>query len=529
MSEVLVRQMTASPPQRDRFVAFAFAIADLLVEAGADGTVTYAAGAFNARFGREPESYVGAHIGALVAAADQCALALGLNLLRERGRLAPMVVRLNDAERTPVAFAGLALPGPVPRLCTTFSKLPPMPPAGMGLDPPISLAEAAEAGIRSGREAGLGMLELRDWSSARSAMSAEAQRVLQAEITETLTRIAGPGGIAAEMAEGRYGVLGGGELDLRELASQLENLIRRIPGGKRARVDSTGLSLIADGLTGPQAARALRFALSKFAEGGTEATSQAGFDHGLAGFITVAEERARAVRSAIAEHRFRLAFQPIVSLATRAVHHFEALLRPIPTPGSPLRSTQDFVTFAEAVGLSEELDAAVLEQAVAAVRSSGVAVAVNVSGISMQSESFCNHALALLGQPDLAGRILVEMTETADITEPARAITTVDRLQECAVRVCIDDFGAGSAAFRYLRDFRVDFVKIDGSYVRRAPQNAREHGFVVSMVELANFVGAKVVAEMIETEEQARLMQAAGVEFGQGWLFGRPGGLPGAV
>ena len=70
-------------------------------------------------------------------------------------------------------------------------------------------------------------------------------------------------------------------------------------------------------------------------------------------------------------------------------------------------------------------------------------------------------------------------------------------------------------------------MKLDGAYVRGAMTNAREHGFLLTMVELANFVGARVVAETIETVEQADLMLAAGIEFGQGWLFGRPGVLPG--
>jgi EAL domain-containing protein (putative c-di-GMP-specific phosphodiesterase class I) len=97
------------------------------------------------------------------------------------------------------------------------------------------------------------------------------------------------------------------------------------------------------------------------------------------------------------------------------------------------------------------------------------------------------------------------------------------------VPVCIDDFGAGSAAFRYLKEFRVDYVKLDGAYVRGALQNAREHGFLLTMVELANFVGAKVIAETVETVEEATMMRELGVEFGQGYYFGRPGDLPGPM
>jgi EAL domain-containing protein (putative c-di-GMP-specific phosphodiesterase class I) len=108
------------------------------------------------------------------------------------------------------------------------------------------------------------------------------------------------------------------------------------------------------------------------------------------------------------------------------------------------------------------------------------------------------------------------------------AAGAIAALRAEGVPVCLDDFGAGGAAFRYLREFGVDYVKIDGLYVRAAARSARERGFVASMVELAGAVGARVIAEMVETEEQARLMRELGVQYGQGWVFGRPGSLPGA-
>ena len=91
-----------------------------------------------------------------------------------------------------------------------------------------------------------------------------------------------------------------------------------------------------------------------------------GFTHGLAEFIASAQNRSPSSPVALAENRFRLVYQPVVHLGTKAVHHYEALLRPVFTPGGTIQNTQDFVTFAEAVGLSEELDWAVMQQAVAA-------------------------------------------------------------------------------------------------------------------------------------------------------------------
>jgi EAL domain-containing protein (putative c-di-GMP-specific phosphodiesterase class I) len=185
-------------------------------------------------------------------------------------------------------------------------------------------------------------------------------------------------------------------------------------------------------------------------------------------------------------------------------------------------------------GLSEELDWAVLQEALAAQCAAPTAsIAVNISGLSMQSRAFRQRMLpalaasANLAGPHGAGRLLIELTETAEIEDMPEAAAGIAQLRQIGVPVCIDDFGAGAAAFRYLREFRVDYVKIDGAFVRAATYGARERGFVAAMVEIARAVDARIVAEMVETEEQAALMAGLGVSFGQGWLFGRPGALPG--
>ena len=201
----------------------------------------------------------------------------------------------------------------------------------------------------------------------------------------------------------------------------------------------------------------------------------------------------------------------------------------------PMGSIQEFVTFAEAVGLAEVMDLAVMEQALMALRASPSAcVAVNMSGLSAQSAEYRDRLFTLLEEmravigPPEAGRLLVELTETSEIDDMAAAAATVARLRERGVRMCLDDFGAGAAGFRYLQQFPVDFVKIDGAFVQAAGQSVRGRNMVASMVELATAAGAQTVAEMIETDEQAALMRELGVHHGQGWLFGRPGGLPGS-
>jgi EAL domain-containing protein (putative c-di-GMP-specific phosphodiesterase class I) len=285
------------------------------------------------------------------------------------------------------------------------------------------------------------------------------------------------------------------------------------------------------------AARVLRYAIARFTAGGMPAAASIGARGGLAGILAQAEARSLAMQAALSGHRFRLAYQPVVALADRVVHHYEALLRPIATPGLVVDGTQEFVTFAEAVGLSDLLDIAVLEEALAGLReSSAAAVAVNVSGLSLQNEAFRDRMFAALqaAAPAIAARdgglrLMVELTETSEIEDMQAAAAALASLRAMGIAVCLDDFGMGAAAFRYLQQFHVDYVKIDGSFVHAAMAGGRERALVGSMVALATAAGARTVAEMIETEQQASLMAELGVTQGQGWLFGRPGALPGAL
>ena len=529
----LLAEKSAKPEasHKDRFLAFAFAAADLLVEATPDGTICFAAGAFKARFGVAPEQFSGRSMQRLFCRADQSAMELALHTTALRGRLPPVVLRLADAPATPMVVSGLAVPSGGGRLCFTIGRLPALPAPAVAVNADqVSFGRLAEQRLRDQDASAVSLVEVNGWSSAREGLPADAQRALQSEIVDVLGRLGGPGSIAGEISSGRYGLLADTAPDLAAVAAELEMLLRANPATAQARVNGTELGLERQGLTGPQAARALRFALARFADGGAKATADAGFDNGLAEFIASAQLRARTVRTALAENRFRLAFQPVVHLGKGTVHHYEALLRPIFTPGHTIQTTQDFVTFAEAVGLSEELDWAVMQQGIAAQAGAPeTSIAVNVSGLSMQNAAFCERVLTALRGKVEPGKILIELTETADIEDLASVSAFINDLRSIGAPVCIDDFGAGSAAFRYLKEFRVDYVKLDGAYVRGALQNAREHGFLLSMIELANFVGAKVIAETIEQADEAKMMSDLGVEYGQGWLFGKPGHLPGTA
>lgn len=504
---------------RDRFVVFAFAAAELLVETDLEGRITFAEGAFRARFGRPAPEFLGKPVASLVAASDRPAFATALGLLLEQRRLKPAVLKLADDAATAFSVAALRLDDGQSKLILTFAPLPRELPGGPLPGGP-GLASLAEEILRAGEPGGpVGFLELTG-PAGRYVPGGDVNQEIQAE----LNKQAGEGAVATELAAGRYGVLPGqAPFDLPSLTSAVAEILKD-RGVNDVSVGAMAVGLEAEGLNQVQATRALRFALAAFARGGNDALEKAGFAGGLAGFLDSASERAATLRRNIAERRFRMAFQPIVSIADREPHHYEALIRPLQADDATMSHPGEFVALAEAVGLTEELDWAVVSAVCeAAGAAGGTRVACNLSGLSLQSPKFREDMKTLLeNTPGMADRLVVEITETAEIEDEDEATRMIELLREHKIPVCLDDFGAGAAAFRYLRAFKVDYVKVDGIYVANALQSERDRGFIAAMVDLARTVGAQVVAERIETEEEAALMLELGVRYGQGYLFGKP-------
>jgi len=265
--------------------------------------------------------------------------------------------------------------------------------------------------------------------------------------------------------------------------------------------------------------RALVYAINLFVERRGEAVSIAALSAALGGLYDEAVGRIDRLKEMIAERSFSLAFQPIIRMSDRTRHHFEALVRlgPDLSPG-------EAIGFAERVGLIEAFDLAIFERVTEVLyRHPGVRVAVNLSGRSLESPAFAASLEgALNGHAALAGRLLFEVTETAEIRKLEQVNRVAQRLRQSGFHVCLDDFGAGTNSFHYLRALAVDMVKIDGVYIRNALEEPTDRTFLRAMVGLCRDLGVATVAEMIETEEQATLIRELGVTFGQGYLFGRP-------
>lgn len=232
---------------------------------------------------------------------------------------------------------------------------------------------------------------------------------------------------------------------------------------------------------------------------------------------------AKQVQRALAEDRLVFAYQPVVDARTRDVAFHECLLRLQQEDGTVL-AAGSFVPVVEQLGLMRQVDRHVIELAVQALgESKDACLAVNISGLTATDPAWLRSLVALLkGKPELATRLIVEITETAalqDLEDTDRFITAV---RDLGCQIALDDFGSGYSSFRHLKTLTADFVKIDGAYVDKIMEQAENQLFLRTLVGLADGFGLRTVAERVETAAEAEFLTRAGVTFLQGYHVGRP-------
>jgi diguanylate cyclase (GGDEF)-like protein/PAS domain S-box-containing protein len=234
-----------------------------------------------------------------------------------------------------------------------------------------------------------------------------------------------------------------------------------------------------------------------------------------------------ALRDAIAQRELSLVFQPQVDLNTGELHGVEALLR-WQHPEWGAISPVEFIPLAERTGLIHEIGMWVIEAAchhVARWRDAGlgdISMSVNTSVDQFYDADFAHHLEAALDFAGISPKSLVlEVTESI-ASQSGVVIDQLHRLASTGVRVAIDDFGTGYSSLRYLREFPVDYLKIDRSFVDQMEASERDHDLVATIVSLAQNFGLATIAEGVETESQATVLRSLGAEFAQGYLIGRP-------
>jgi EAL domain-containing protein (putative c-di-GMP-specific phosphodiesterase class I) len=230
-----------------------------------------------------------------------------------------------------------------------------------------------------------------------------------------------------------------------------------------------------------------------------------------------------ALRSALRQDRLLFAFQPVVCAATGKIDYFECLLRMRDEDGEIVTGS-DFITTVEHLGLIGLVDRFVLDRAVQELDTHPeVRLGFNVSGLTACDRPWLRSLMSVLrSRPELARRIIIEITETAALYDIEETVRFVDTLRHAGCRVALDDFGAGHTTLRHLQALAVDIVKIDGSFIQNLADSPENRVFLRHLLGLTKGFGLSTVAECVECAEDAELLRAEGIAYLQGYHIGPP-------
>ncbi|WP_085907414.1 putative bifunctional diguanylate cyclase/phosphodiesterase [Kiloniella majae] len=229
------------------------------------------------------------------------------------------------------------------------------------------------------------------------------------------------------------------------------------------------------------------------------------------------------VKLALKEDRIALAYQPIVDSESHELVLVEALLRMFDRDGKVVPAGR-FIPIVEQLGMMRVIDRRVLELALEDLaRYPNITMSLNISGLTASDRSWLRALSSRVkSRPDIAKRLIVEITETAalhDLEESARFVSAVRQL---GCKVAIDDFGAGYTTFRHLKTLTVDIIKIDGSFIAGILDNEENQIFVRNLLGLAKALNHTTIAEFVETAEEAAFLSREGIDLLQGFYFGKP-------
>ncbi|WP_111979032.1 sensor domain-containing protein [Algibacillus agarilyticus] len=232
---------------------------------------------------------------------------------------------------------------------------------------------------------------------------------------------------------------------------------------------------------------------------------------------------------AIKNKEFVLHYQPQIDIKTGNLIGVEALIRWEISHGELIYPDQ-FIGLAEEMGLISRITELVLETVCERREAwrtiptlANVPISINLSALDFNNDQFIQNVFEIMGTYNFDSSLLeFELTETAVFDDLEKVRNVLSKLKQHFVKIAIDDFGTGYSSFSYLQDLDIDYLKIDKSFVQDLQQNKRSVAIVKSIIDIGVNLGLTVIAEGVETEEDAAFLKAHGCHIGQGYLYSKP-------
>ena len=497
-----------------RLLGFAFANADFLFEVDGNGTIMFATGAAS-EFVKGGGDVVGKPAARLFQTTEAIKFATLSRSLGKGDRAGPF--RLKLAGGKDVALSLFRMPQSGNQISCTLSNPGVRAIAESDARTGLKTRDGflAAAGAIAGENDALALVNLPGLPKLCDGLGEEDSSKLLGRIGAALAKIGAKA--AGRLSPSSFGIIADAAGGTAKLGQQIRAALAESGAGKLA-VEETLISLKGKDLSDGQRDLVLRYVVDKFTKGEWSGGGESDAATLFGKMIDETQQRLRQLTETVAEGSFHLAYQPIVNLATNETSHFEALAR------FADGNTGETIQFAEALGISDAFDLAVAVKILAVAESKashGQQIAFNISGRTVCAPANFGLLAGLLARKrSLSSRLLIEITETAEITDMDNAAKAVAALRELGYRVGLDDFGAGTASLNYLHALPVDFVKFDGALIRKLGQSRRDDVLLAGLVKLCGELGVKTIAECLETADQAAAAKAMGFDLGQGYRFG---------
>ncbi len=246
-------------------------------------------------------------------------------------------------------------------------------------------------------------------------------------------------------------------------------------------------------------------------------------DEDIAEALSKTSRTVGLIRSALKENRFMLFFQPVISFTEGRIIHYETLLR-LRRENGEIILPGTFIPVAERFGLMAQMDRWVIETAFKTLRKyPGLNLFINLSGATLGDDTLLDLVESRIRSSGInPSRIGFEITETVAVKDLFQAERWIQRIKELGCKFALDDFGIGFSSFSYLRALPVDYLKIDGSFVKSIDLNANHRAIVQAMNSVSHTLGKKTIAEFVENKEIVSILKEMGVDYGQGYHLGMP-------
>ncbi|WP_135078632.1 EAL domain-containing protein [Terasakiella sp. SH-1] len=531
-----------STKETERFVALAFCRADLLFELDDDCKIEFVAGATPVLLGKKPGQMKQTNFKDYVHEEDHGLLKQLIDTADNKGRLDDVTLHLKTAKggKVRTCLSGYRVPDfnnhfflaiKVEPKKDSFGKIDPLRRDGdTSLLDKESFSQAASerinSFIRAGGEAEVSMVKVDQLDKLLESIEENDQQKLLEGIGNLLNENSIGGDTASRIDNDSFSFAHSKDIDTETVNQKIEELAKQItPAGDMIQAVSNTVDMDSADMSDDQVARAMMHTMQKFCEnpGGLKENN---FSDVLSGMMTNTVSNIDYIKEVSKTGDLDIYFMPINDLQRGYVHHFEALVRFKGEQGKG--SPYQLISLAEEVGIIHDLDMAIVKETIASVRNyrskkNFPGVAVNLSGSSVSNEQFMTTIYEMMKrEPKLSEHLLFEITESAKIDDLPRVNNTIQSIRELGFEVCLDDFGAGAASFDYLNGLDIDVVKFDGPVVKRAYSTKKGHDLLKAMANMCRDLNVETVAEMVEDQEMAYHMKECGIDYGQGWFFGKP-------